>query len=351
MTDDLVAGSPEWLSGTKNTNDDDRIRTERFMSQQELDFDDVRTNFANCPEPGVHRDVDFEAYRSWTAVNSGVVTWGTVSMRHFQAALNGELSNDDSKSRKFGRAVHTRLLEPEVYKQRVLVSQPCCAVLKSGDRKGVVCGKSSSCIDENMQWFCGTHKPTDSSVPTDYVSADEADRIEQLATELHSHKAMSLLKADGWSEVSLVFDINGVRMKGRIDRFSQPAKFILDLKKCRVGYGTMEECRKAIGNYGYMRQMALYRKGVETLLGFTPRCVWLFVEEGSPYQPQIVEAADWELDHAWSSVSGIVNAYVAAKERGVFDGYIKFDNDGKIISSHMGGYPDFMARAIEGGRA
>jgi len=323
----------------------------KHMEQYEFDFGDPQPILAECAEPGVHRDIDFDTYRSWQAVNSGVVTWGTISMRHFQAAINGEVPNDDSASRKFGRAVHTRLLEPNEYKNRVLISRPCCSLLKSGDRKGEECGKSTSFIDNGGNWFCGTHKPADAFMPADFVSQNEALRIEEMATELHSHKAMSLLKASGWSEVSIVFDVDGIRMKGRIDRFSQASRFILDLKKCRVGYGTLDECRKAIANYGYMRQMAIYRKGIEKLLGFKPKCVWLFVEESPPYQPQIIEAEEWELDHAWSSVAGIINGYAAAKAKGVFDGYVRFSDDGEIISSHMGGYPPFMARSIQEGMA
>lgn len=321
----------------------------------ELDFESIRTNFADCVEPGIYRDIPSADYRGWRAVNSGVVTWGTISMRHFKAALDGEVSNDDTKSRKFGRAVHTRLLEPDQYDKRIMIAQPCCAILKTGDRKGETCCKSSSryiydfMLEENL-WFCGTHAPSDSIMPDDSVSVDESEHIEALAKSLHEHKAMSLLKASGWSEVSLVFDVNGVRMKGRIDRFSESAKFILDAKKCRIGHGTMEECRKAIGDYGYLRQMAIYRKGIEVLLGIKPRCIWLFIEEGPPYEPQIVEAEEWELDHAWSVVSGIIDAYRLAKDSGRYDGYIKFAEDGSIISSHMGAYPQYMARAIQEGR-
>lgn len=321
-----------------------------MTAQLELDFDNARTNFADCAMPGVHRDVDFLTYQSWQAVNSGVVTWGTISMRHFQAALNGDISSDDTKSRKFGRAVHTRLLEPGRFRERVLIAQPCVAELKTGGRKGDACGRAGSRFLSD-RWYCGTHAPAEALTPLDYLSAEEADRVETMAKSLHEHKAMSLLKADGWSEVSLIFDVCGVRMKGRIDRFSESSRFILDLKKCRVGYGTMEHCRKAIADYGYMRQMSIYRKGAEILCGFKPSCVWLFVEEGPPYEPQIVEAEEWELDHAWSAVSGIINGYVLAKERGIFDGYIRFDSSGQIISSHIGGYPPHMARLIQEGKA
>lgn len=324
------------------------------MSEQldlELSFDDVVTNTCECPNPGIYFDEDFDLYRQWKAFNSGVIKYGEVSQRHMHAAYNGEISNEDTKSRKFGRAVHTRLLEPKKYADRVLVSRPCCAELKSGDRKGQACGKSGSCVDDSMNWYCGTHKPAEVSVPAEFVSQDEHDRVEKMATSLHSHPAMELVRANGWSECSLVYDFNELRLKGRIDRYSKEARFVLDLKKCRVGYGTMELCRKAIAEYGYMRQMAIYWKGIEILEGFRPRCLWLFIEEGPPYCPQIVEAEEWELEHAWQHVAGILSGYKTSAERGRFDGYVKFDNTGQIISNHTGGYPTWMAKQIQDGRA
>lgn len=319
--------------------------------QIELDFDDAPTNFADCPNPGIYFDEDFNKYRSWKAFNSGVIKYGEISQCHMHAAYNGEISNEDTTSRKFGRAVHTRLLEPEKYAQRVVVSQPCCAELKSGDRKGKACGKAGSCVDESMRWYCGTHKPDVFSVPAEYVNQDEYDRIELMARSLHEHPAMAMLRAEGWSEASIVYDFNGMRIKGRIDRLSRKARFNLDAKKCRVGYGTMELCRKSIVDYGYMKQMAVYQKGIEVLEGYQPRCLWLFIEDGPPYCPQVVEAEQWELDHAWQHVAGILSGYKASMERGRFDGYVKFDDDGRILSNHSGGYPVWMAKKIQAGQA
>lgn len=315
-----------------------------------LEMESVPTNFADCPTPGIYFDKVFEDYRSWRAFNSGVIKYGEISQCHMHAAFNGEISNEDTQSRKFGRAVHTRLLEPERYASRVMVSEPCVMSLKTGDRKGQACGKAGSYVS-NGRWFCGTHKPDEAILPPEMVSREEHDRIERMAQMLHDHPAMALLKADGWSECSIVYDFNGLRMKGRIDRYSRKSQFVLDAKKCRVGYGTMELCRKAIADYGYMRQMAIYQKGIEILEGFQPRCLWLFIEEAAPYCPQIVEAEQWELDHAWQHVAGILTGYKASQERGRFDGYVKLDNQGNILSNHVGGYPTWMAKAIQEGRA
>lgn len=321
-----------------------------MVEQMEMNFaNDVPSNFADCPEPGLHRDVPFEKYASWKALNSGCIRQPT--MRHVKAAFDGEIANDDTKSRKFGRAVHTRFLEPEHYKERVLIAESCSAELKSGDRKGQRCGKTGSCVDEAMRWYCGTHKPADASVPTEYVSADEAERIESMASNLHGHKAMDLLRADGWSECSVVFDWNGLKVKGRLDRFSESARFALDVKKMRVGKGSMDDCRHAIDEYGYLTQFSVYWKAVEVLCGFRPRCLWLFIEEDAPFDVQLVEAEEWELEHAWQSVAGVLDGFQSCVESGYFPGYVRFGNDGTILSNHLGALPLRKAKLIQEGRA
>jgi hypothetical protein len=328
----------------------------------QLDFDfaeDVRTNFSECPASGIYRDRDFkEWYAPIRAINSGIVTWGMVSMRHMHAAFEGRLGSEDTLSRKFGRAVHSRLLEPETFAERVLVSQPCCARLKSGDRKGATCGKAASFVLDSWTpaepntaaWFCGTHKPDAAFTPDEFVTPAELERIEAMAEALHGHPAMALLKAAGWSECSVVFEHNSLMCKGRLDRYSKEARFVCDVKKCRVGHGTMEECRKSIENYGYLRQAAIYWKAIEVLEGFRPRFLWLFIEDNEPFDVQLVEPEEWELEHAWQSVAGVLSGFRNCAEADKWDGYVKSDKDGKIISSHTGAYSVWMASKIRGGQ-
>jgi len=236
------------------------------MAEEQLDLefsDDVRSNFAECPPAGIYRDIPFADYAGWKAINSGIVKWGHVSQRHMKAAFDGKIANEDTLSRKFGRAVHTRLLEPELFSERVLVSSPCSALLKSGDRKGERCGKAAGHRVQGGDWYCGTHKPDDAIQPEDFVTEAELQRIEAMATALHESPVTALLKAEGWSEASIVFKQDSLVLKGRLDRISQQAGMLLDLKKMRLGYGTMEDCRRAIDRYSWMNQMRLYSQGVK----------------------------------------------------------------------------------------
>lgn len=327
--------------------------------QAELEFEDtLSTNANECPSQGIYRDVPFATYADWKAINSGVVKWGDrVSLKHMHAALNGLLPNEDTLSRKFGRAVHSRLLEPETFADRVLVSQPCCAILKSGDRKNLPCGKTASVLtvpssfSGGPSWFCGTHKPDGAIAPDEFVTPAELERIEAMAAGLHNHPLMSLLRAKGWSETSVVFNWGELRCKGRLDRYSKDARFVVDIKKMRLGYGSMEECRKAIEKYQYLAQACIYWKAIEVLEGFRPRMIWLFIEEQFPFDIQFVEADEWELEHAWQRVAAVLAGYQKCVESGVFPGYVKVDENNQIISNHLGAFSPWMAQKIQRGEA
>lgn len=103
------------------------------MNEQiEMEFDEsVATNVADCRSPGIYRDVPFEEYAAWRAINSGVCRWGKVSLKHMKAAFEGRVKSEDTKDRKLGRAIHQRVLEPDA---PLLVAGQCAATKKDGSK-------------------------------------------------------------------------------------------------------------------------------------------------------------------------------------------------------------------------
>src|SRR5579864_8863137 len=166
------------------------------------------------PECGLHYDVPFDTYKRWDAVNVSVLSWAEVSAKHLKAALDGQIEDEDTKDRRFGRATHVRLLEPQQFEWRIPIAGSCAAVLKSGKRKGSACGNESryKCGDD---WFCGVngHAPDDAEEPRDYVTHDELERINAIARSVKSHPIVNILRKHGGSEVSWVCEIEGVLMK------------------------------------------------------------------------------------------------------------------------------------------
>lgn len=284
--------------------------------------------------PGVYDDWDFEKYAGVRAINSGVVKAGAISMKHMLAALDGKFVGRDTDDRKLGRAIHCRLLEPELYRTSFMVATKCCAILGSGPNKGKQCSSSGKYCD-GKRWFCGAHRQEDCEPVQDYIDESEAERIEELADALHEHPVMELFRGECWTELSCVWESRGVLRKCRIDRFSRsPRPRIIDLKKCLPGKGSREDMEKAIHQHGYYRQMAGNIEAIEVLEGVTPEGIWVFIEDGPPYDVNIMPADPQTIAIGRFENNDIIGRFIAAQNAGKVPGYIY---DRKFI--RYGGLP------------
>lgn len=271
--------------------------------------------------PGVY-DWSFDDYAGVRAINSGVVSAGRVSMKHMLAALDGDIVRKDTDDMKLGRAIHCRLLEPERYHREFLISTNCCAILSSGANKGKRCSNSGSYYD-GANWFCGSHKQEDCNKPTDFIDGSEAERVEEVADSLKNHPVMELFRGESWNEVSCIWESHGLLRKCRIDRKqNKPRRRIIDLKKCLPGKGSRDDCEKAIEKHGYYRQMAGNIEALEVLEGETAEGIWVFVEDGPPYDVNIIPADPQTIAIGRHENNDIIGRFAAAQKKGEYRGYV-----------------------------
>lgn len=269
--------------------------------------------------PGLHRELPFDAYKALPYVNSGVVKWGMVSMRHMQAALAGELDVDDTKDRKFGRGAHCCILEGhEAFASRFLVSTVCNSQFKDGS----AC-KAPGKFFDGKSWYCGRHKHDDCTEPADYISIEEGERIKAMADRLHGHESLAMLKRTGWSELTFVAERDGVLVKGRCDRVPQELDIIIDVKKTQVGAADDDTCAASIANYGWHRQAALYVDGIAACnAGLRPRFAWVFIEDGHPYGVNVIVADEETLDIGREEIDDVLAQWKRAKAYDSFPDYM-----------------------------
>ncbi len=246
-----------------------------------------------CPAAGFHADEPYETYRAWPAANSTALKEGyQVTAKRMRAALDG-LIGGDSKPRKFGRAVHARLLEPEAYKTRFLLAGDCEAILKSGPRKAEPCGKAAGFYDGEA-WYCGMHQKAYPGAvePEEYVSQQEAENIERIVVAVKSHEAVRLLRQRGGCELSFVWERDGFACKGRGDKIILDVPkcndTIIDIKKMQSGKGDTHSLQTSIRTYAWDMQAAFYCSGVEALTGRRPDFRWVFVEDNIPFDVCVV---------------------------------------------------------------
>lgn len=274
-----------------------------------------------CPAPGLYKDVPFAEYAQWEAVNSGAVSAMMISPNHGKSFLAGECERVDTSAMRFGRQIHLMILEPERAAEDMKVSSPCNAVIGSGARKGLLCGSTGSYTD-GENWRCGTHKG-DFQLSVEHLSPDEYGHAVAMLDSIRRSPANLLLKGRGFHEACVVFDVNGLRMKGRIDRVTDNFDLIVDVKKTTRGGASLENMQKKVLDYGYHRQAAIYAKGVEATTGVKPkRVAWLFAEDSPPYECNVLYALEQDLEIGWEQVCEATERYRKCLESGKFHGYI-----------------------------
>ena len=300
---------------------------------------------ADGQQLGLLRGLSFEDYRKIEAINSGALKWMKVSPKHGAAYLAGEIDSPDTVDRRLGRAIHSMLLEPETYATRFPIAQPCCAILASGKNKGMGCGNAPKAVTADGRWACGQHYESMGATFVDeFVTVDEAWRIDRIAVSLHDHPVMPMFKRAGWSEVSLVWEYKGLTLKGRIDRYCEGSRpVIMDLKSMQVGAGSRGDLQKSIINNGYHRQLALYAHGVKALTGTMPEVVLIFIEKDVPFDVNVIPFTPDDIAAGWHEANAVLNDYAVCKEAGKFPGYIRGP-----FSIHPGACPEWYMKSFYG---
>ncbi|HSG72881.1 MAG TPA: PD-(D/E)XK nuclease-like domain-containing protein [Planctomycetaceae bacterium] len=270
-------------------------------------------------ETGFH-NIPFEEYLGLQLVNSSAIKAGIEgSMKRMRAAVTGLLEDSDTKDRKFGRAEHCYILEgEEAFTGRVEIASSCTAI-KKGD--GMPCTNAGVCVNESGQWLCGVHsKGVDVSVPTEYVTQDELERIKRSCEAIRNHKCFKVLKAGGLPEVTAIADVFGVRCKTRMDFYRADDGLIIDLKKFDRTIVSVDNAWKVICNLSYHVQAELYRLAVESLTGKKPTFLWIFAESKPPYDvlPMQLSESDAASARAWIEMT--LNDYAKCEREGFWPG-------------------------------
>jgi len=303
------------------------------------------------PQPGVYHAVPFDEYLGWPHLSNSVLSKallddGTISMRHLKAYLDGKIEEPASKDMDFGRAMHTRLLEPAAFAGRHPIAGQCQETLKSGKNKGQPCTYQG--IEQfDGHWYCGTHAPDGAERPPGTITALQAEAIENLAAEIQQHPAVKLLKAQGGIEISFVWDqpvsyvVNGqerhavIRMKGRVDKDIPQPKSIppccVDLKKVQRGKHTDLSFGRSIADRHYDTQAAIYVDGLKAVDGIERQFVWVAIEDSWPHDLNCIQADVETINTGRAKYTKLLSLYAAATDTGLWPG--------AYPTIHRGGLP------------
>lgn len=230
---------------------------------------------------GIHPGLPFDQYAKIDAMNHSTLAWGHKSMRHLRAAMDGKLEREDTDALAFGRALHVRLLEPELYESRHPISPDF------GDMRSPKNRKSRDDWEKALPKGC------------EPISESDAKAIEQCVLAVKEHPAEFLRSAKGQFETTVIGELCGVRFKARIDKLIVAPLTIVDVKKVngstspstRSG-GDVAEFERRIQTYGYGMQAASQSDLVSQHFGGqTPRYFWIVIEDDFPHCAGVYRAS------------------------------------------------------------
>lgn len=294
---------------------------------------------------GIYYNLERSAYDGIDRLNISHLLWMGVSPMHFQAIREGRM-HIDSTALAFGRAVHARILEPEVYQREFVIGKPCEQVLKTGPRAGQICGKPGQVrhrvnlpppINQD-HWLCGVHAPGQDPEPN-LLGFDEAQRIERMANAVAQHEVYNVLSSRGGMEATVLGTVEQseahIPVKLRLDKYIVKTDIrpsvIVDIKKKTAGEAGDYQFSKSVAKYKYHTRAAWYVDITEAVTGDRPAFIWVVIEDDEPYGVNVIQADNHTLSTGRQEYQKLLSQYVSCLKSEKWPGY--------CTKIHMGGLP------------
>lgn len=268
------------------------------------------------PDVGIYEDIPFEIYKQWDAMNASTLVEGLHSMRRLKAKIDGAFPDKDSDAMRFGRAVHCRLLEPDRYPTSFPQVEKCVHPV-AGRKKGdptKPCKNYGSVIKTDGEWLCGVHASGDEYRPADFVTPEESERVEAIRKNAFEHREIQQIRRFKGAEVSLVFDLCGVRCKARLDKWIEKVGgFIIDVKTVSRPI-TEDGWSRTVADLHYHFKAAFYIEGIKACIGIEPEFWHVVIETAAPFDVAAIRLPDFERQVGTYEVKRLLRRLVECRE-------------------------------------
>lgn len=270
--------------------------------------------------PGVYDDVSEEQYFALPYASNSRLTLLKRSPAHMKADM--EQPRQETEALFLGTAIHSAVLQPDEFARRYIVSGPCEALLKSGDRKGEPCGNNGGSRHAGA-WFCGKHAPDTAPDAAIALSPKQWDTCIGVRSSMYAHaKLRRMLLARGRAELTVIWDDRetGVRCKARVDRLVEDFDgVVLDLKSTTDA--RPEEFERTIFTRGYYRQLGLYQDGLAAHGIAMKHLVIAACEKEAPFAVAGFRLSDGAADAGRDELRRLLRLYAECQQTGTWPAY------------------------------
>ncbi len=255
--------------------------------------------------PGLHPGVSEDAYNRIPAVRSTILRklFRTTPLHAHHVEQFGD---EGSEAKDGGYLFHMAVLEPDRFDQTVQVLPDFGAMQSSINRAK---------RDAHIAAHPGVH----------WVKDVERTVLLRMRDSVYGHPlAQYLFVAAGMNEATLIWDDpSGLRMKARADRLVsefQGQLCVCELKRARDaspwGFG------KAVWDYRYDMQLAMYGRGLDAIYGEAQRSsVFVVCEPSAPYACATYELGAEEMAIGRRDLEVALQSYAQAQQTGEWRGY------------------------------
>lgn len=261
----------------------------------------------NCSiEEGIYYDMPGEEYYNSDALGSSRLKAFTESPLHYLKYKDME----DTPALQFGRAAHCYILEgSEAFNEEYTIMPE--GMIRRG---------------KDWESFKARHPAKT------FISKKDFKQIVEMRESLLRSDAYEYIDAPGKIEVSLFWEEQGIKCKGRLDKLITGSAIdtMVDYKTCADA--SVEACLKSMKKYKYWLQEAHYGAGYHQVTGRDIEAIFIFQEKVSPYDVCLVRVADDSSPTAYTSREFYLNSLTTAiknndfpgrnKGRGVIDFYL-----------------------------
>jgi hypothetical protein len=254
--------------------------------------------------------MNWEEYQAIDRMNPSTLVNGCRSMLALRHAIERQDEDDDAGKYVLGSCTHALLLEPYEFGSRFAVMPDFKLDPKNVDAKGEPSRHTTKWVREQQaQW-------RERNAGKEMVEARQLEKAKAMAAAIRGHRTASMWLEVSKTEQTLLGEICGVPMKGRVDVINDSA--ILDVKT------TASVSPTAFGNtvarLRYVFREAIYRELDYQTSGRRKDVYFIAVEDAAPWDVVVYQVPEVALDAAFRDVTDVLLRYQKSMESGEWPG-------------------------------
>lgn len=235
-------------------------------------------------------------YNDIDAVNKSTLWEMRKSPLHYWHLMH-DTPKEDTPAMKFGRAVHVRMLQPEIFDDVYVIAPECDRRTKEGKQIWADLLESGK----------------------EVISRDDMEKIAGMEAQFEFIRKTLFNTKDLQTELALTWTDKetGVNCKGRLDAIADG--IVIDYKTT-TDAGTKAFGREAL-RYGYDLQAAMYMEAAREN-GYNPKkFIFIAQEKNAPYLINVLTAGDAFLDRGAWIMRDLLTTYKQCRDTDTWPGY------------------------------